>query len=435
MAKRRRSYGSGSIFRRGDYYYLQTCVNGKMKATSLHEKDYNRAVKAAEELFPPSIQAARSKEEIITHVAQARKIISSSRLSIANAWDAFLASTQRPDSGKETLRKYSCFWQQFAVWLQKERPNIQAMAEVDATTVQSYFSTLAGRKLSSAGFNGHRQALHLIFRILKTPGGLDENPVEDVAKRQKVEHSHKELTTQQVSALLAVFDKPGLNLMHRDEMRVMFHIGIFTGLRLADCALLRWDCMNMTRRLLSVMPLKTQRKGRTVVIPLHPSLEAELLNAQNWKDDSGFVLPQVAQRYESTPSGVQKDAVWIFEQAGMKTSANVKGRELAVNQFGFHSLRHTFVSICAKAGVPLPVVQSIVGHGNPAMTRHYIHVGEESARQAIATLPHGTPVLPPASTPLLDEVKQLIEQADEKTLQKIRKLLHSPKHTGTPSWE
>ncbi|MCK4982997.1 MAG: tyrosine-type recombinase/integrase [Victivallaceae bacterium] len=59
------------------------------------------------------------------------------------------------------------------------------------------------------------------------------------------------------------------------------------------------------------------------------------------------------------------------------------------NIYGFHSFRHSFVSFCAKAGVPLPVVQAIVGHGNPAITRHYIHIGEESVKQAINALPQG----------------------------------------------
>ena len=53
----------------------------------------------------------------------------------------------------------------------------------------------------------------------------------------------------------------------------------------------------------------------------------------------------------------------------------------------FHSLRHTFVSLSANAGVPLPVVQSIVGHCSTAMTRHYYHENEENLRKAVAAIP------------------------------------------------
>jgi hypothetical protein len=54
----------------------------------------------------------------------------------------------------------------------------------------------------------------------------------------------------------------------------------------------------------------------------------------------------------------------------------------------------------------MPVVQSIVGHGSPAITRHYVHIGEGAARQAINALPQG---------------KKLLGSDSEKTaLQKLR---------------
>jgi hypothetical protein len=59
----------------------------------------------------------------------------------------------------------------------------------------------------------------------------------------------------------------------------------------------------------------------------------------------------------------------------------------AVVEVGFHSLRHTFVSLCRESNAPLAVVESIVGHSNPAMTRHYTHVGELAAGRAVAALP------------------------------------------------
>jgi hypothetical protein len=59
----------------------------------------------------------------------------------------------------------------------------------------------------------------------------------------------------------------------------------------------------------------------------------------------------------------------------------------AVVEVGFHSLRHTFVSLCRESGAPLAVVEAIVGHASPAMTRHYTHIGEAAARASVAALP------------------------------------------------
>jgi hypothetical protein len=45
------------------------------------------------------------------------------------------------------------------------------------------------------------------------------------------------------------------------------------------------------------------------------------------------------------------------------------------------------VSLCHEANAPLSVVEAIVGHSNPAMTRHYTHTSEAAATTAVAALP------------------------------------------------
>ena len=51
------------------------------------------------------------------------------------------------------------------------------------------------------------------------------------------------------------------------------------------------------------------------------------------------------------------------------------------------SLRHTFVSFAANAGIPLHIVQAIVGHESTAMTRHYYHENEKALRRAVSSIP------------------------------------------------
>lgn len=68
-------------------------------------------------------------------------------------------------------------------------------------------------------------------------------------------------------------------------------------------------------------------------------------------------------------------------------SVEVDGRRCKVPEATFHSLRHTFVSMAANAGIPLHIIQSIVGHESRAMTWHYYHEDEAILREAIATIP------------------------------------------------
>jgi len=49
-----------------------------------------------------------------------------------------------------------------------------------------------------------------------------------------------------------------------------------------------------------------------------------------------------------------------------------------------HCLRHTFGTVMAGQGVPLPVLQELMGHADITTTRGYVHVNEQQKRDAIS---------------------------------------------------
>jgi len=69
-----------------------------------------------------------------------------------------------------------------------------------------------------------------------------------------------------------------------------------------------------------------------------------------------------------------------------------------VENFRFHDLRHTFVTQMVELGVPLGVIQSIVGHISSKMVRHYTHVSSGVARRAVEMLDRA-PILPQSPEP------------------------------------
>jgi hypothetical protein len=116
-----------------------------------------------------------------------------------------------------------------------------------------------------------------------------------------------------------------------------------------------------------------------------------------------YVLPQTAALYEADAPALSRSIQNHFTACGVrtvkrgtgfKTVIDADGKERrkhtgkrAVVEVGFHSLRHTFVSLCRESNAPLAVVEAIVGHANPVMTRHYTHIGEAAAGAAVAALP------------------------------------------------
>src|SRR5439155_25145001 len=102
-----------------------------------------------------------------------------------------------------------------------------------------------------------------------------------------------------------------------------------------------------------------------------------------------YVLPETAAFYNRRTDLVTDMVQRHFAGCGLKPHRPGTGKDgkRAVVEVGFHSLRHTFVSLCRDSNAPLADVESIVGHNSPAMTRHYTHVGELAAGRAVAMLP------------------------------------------------
>jgi hypothetical protein len=102
-----------------------------------------------------------------------------------------------------------------------------------------------------------------------------------------------------------------------------------------------------------------------------------------------YVLPEMAALYNHRSDMVTDMVQHHFKNSGIKLHKpdTGTGGKRAVIEVGFHSLRHTFVSLCRESNAPLAVVESIVGHSSPAMTRHYTHLGELAAGRAVALLP------------------------------------------------
>jgi integrase len=104
--------------------------------------------------------------------------------------------------------------------------------------------------------------------------------------------------------------------------------------------------------------------------------------------DKVFVLPSTAKVYLSKNRTALTEAIQAhLKSCGVETTGAREVGQMPVVKFGFHSLRHSFVSLCRESGAPMAVVQSIVGHSSPAMTLTYQHTSELAAKNAIALLP------------------------------------------------
>ena len=115
-----------------------------------------------------------------------------------------------------------------------------------------------------------------------------------------------------------------------------------------------------------------------------------LTEALEWREDQ-YVCPKSAARYnklnrEGKNVGnnlVNIDVLRVIRWIGLEPSISVPGRNKKMTVYGFHSLRHSFASFCADAGVPKAVLLSILGTDSDIADKYYTHVGEDAQLLAI----------------------------------------------------
>lgn len=416
---------TGYIYRHGNGFVCRWVVNGKRFVQALRypaddpdgrgglpvndrkeAKKFQAILMAEYRLGDEVVVLENVRAKLDTRKGELVKVAEADAglLTVADAWDQYLAATNRPDSGEATLGHYAGQWKRFAKWMAEHHADFPALRRVTPEIAAAYAVDLAGA-CSASTFNKHVALLTLVFRVLAKAAMMPANPFAEVRRKRAVQHGRRELTIEELRRVCT--EATG-------ELRTLLALGTYTGLRLGDCATLNWSECDLVRGIIRRVPNKTARRTpKPVLVPIHGVLSVVLKETPE-KERRGYILPESAALYQRDVAALTKRIQKHLIACGVRTQVEGTGFVMAKNEagedvkqhtgkraiveVGFHSLRHTFVSLCREAGAPLAVVESIVGHSSPAMTRHYTHTGEEEARSAIALLP-GLKAAPKKKTP------------------------------------
>jgi integrase len=422
-------YRTGTLVKRGSNFYVRWKIDGKPSVKVLRDNNgqaitSRREAEEAKAKFMAPLALADEAESMAALASKADTLQAavdkmSPPLLLAHAWAEYMRSPNRPDTGPDTLAVYEGQFGQFKDWVETTHPDAKALRDVGHDIAEEYAGHLNHGRLSPNTFNKHVRVLELVFRILKRKARLEENPWESIQRKKLETVSRRELTLEELKKVC---------VNAAGELRVLFALGVYTGLRLKDCATLRWGEIDVARNVIRRVPSKTARRNpRPVIIPIHSALKS-ILDETPQEKRVELLMPELGVEYVSGGAGKKRVTDRImghFASQGIRihkpgTGSDSKGGKRAVIEVGFHSLRHTFVSLCRESNAPLAVVESIVGHSNPAMTRHYTHVGELAAGQAVAALPAvigdaANVEVKPDAAKILREVKSIVESMTGKT--------------------
>ena len=385
---------TGTVYQKeeGGTYYFRYQVRKERKCVSLKTQNQEEAVRKAKELLP--IVKATNAEIISAHVKVARKLaLQAQALPVRNIWQTYSAHPQRamPATVREQL-SYEATLNEFLAFLDPRTTEFNSITTDMAVKFSEHLKT------TQISVNTHNRKIIRLRKIFETLRDYrtEENPFASPVLRRKEREEQGTLvrriafSREQEEAIRKELDNPKRQMLNKAEIKVVYYIGMYTGQRLKDCVLMQWQNIDMAQRRIWVKQFKT---GKEVSLPIAEPLFEVLQQAQEWQVDS-YVCPNVAARYQIDDERgkgvgdglVNIDVLRVIKWIGLEPSVAVPGRKKKATVYGFHSLRHSFASFCAEAGVPKAVVVSILGANSEIIDRFYTHVGEDAQRAAIEAI-------------------------------------------------
>ena len=371
--RRERGFGCLVPKGRGKPYLGRWVYRGKVYTKSTGESDRRRALKALERLTRPF----REEREVDVLRAMEARIKAAEEAAVRKAvplgglFAKFSALPQAKDLSGSTMSLYEGFASQLASFMAaRGRTDAGDVSEKDA---EEFLEDLASR-CGPVAYN-----VKLVFyKRLWREFGQGRNPFEKFQKRKAPKASSRRALSEEEAARVMC------EAAKDPDDELLFSLGAYTGLRVSDCALLKAEDVDLGANILKVTPVKTRRHmPRPLEIPMHPALRRVVENALAG-GTRGYLSERNAEMYgrgtltERTRS--------VFARAGIETcEKDQDGRKKFV--CGFHSLRHTFVSMSIDAGMNPLLVQRIVGHSSAAMTDRYYHADRKALEEGISKMP------------------------------------------------
>lgn len=158
--------------------------------------------------------------------------------------------------------------------------------------------------------------------------------------------------------------------------KTMVVVACRTGLRIGELRALRWQDVDLVAGKLTVRQavwethIGTPKGGRSREIPL--------------SDDAKTVL--FAHRHMRSKLVFCNDDGSMYTKEQMKWPLWRSCKNAGLREVGWHVLRHTFASQLVMMGVPLKVVQELLGHADIQMMMRYAHLSPDVKRDSVKVL-------------------------------------------------
>ena len=260
--------------------------------------------------------------------------------------------------------------------------------------VQSFYNTISKPHNGTDGLapktirNIHG-IFHKALQQAVANGYIKTNPADSCILPRAIRKELKPLDEDMISAFLKAIQD--------HQFGDLFTVTLFTGMREGEALGLLWDCVNLSKGIITVdkqLQLIRGSRGQYQMVPtknsksrtitLAPSvvgvlqkvrrkqLENRLRYGPCW-EDSGFVFTDQFGHHLSA-SSVYKSFKKVMEEIGSPGTR-------------FHDLRHSYAVAAIRSGDDIKTVQENLGHATAAFTLDvYGHVTEKMKQESAARM-------------------------------------------------
>jgi integrase len=248
------------------------------------------------------------------------------------------------------------------------------LVAITARDIQGFVDLRARQGVGPSTINVDGKTLRSAFTRARKQGLISSNPAEavDLPARRSIERGT--FTPAEVKMLVDAAE---------GEWKTLILIGYYTAARLSECCRVEWKDINLSKGTISFPDTK---QGKPHTLPLRDELTKHLERIAG--DTPGPLMPHLASVRVSGRRGLSQHFLGVMAKAGLDAEAvDAIGGKRQLHKRTFHSLRHSFTSALANAGVSPELRMKLTGHRSEAVHAGYTHHELQTLRDALAKLP------------------------------------------------
>ena len=255
--------------------------------------------------------------------------------------------------------------------------------------------------LTPANIRSFRNLLHqegraaqtvnqIVSKVLSAPlakavslGYMPVNPCKAVEPLKETQTEAGVFSIDQIQGLLKVSPS--------EDWTGLITAGFYTGQRLGDLVRLTWRQVDLPKQMVFIDRQQKSQSG--VAIPIRQDLMDYFLARPSSDDPDEPVFPSLCSQAGGGRNGLSEAFKRIMVKAGITLTKRLEsagGVGRGRNKLSFHSLRHSFNSALANAGVSQEIRQKLTGHRDAVSNRMYTHLDFPILREAVENVPSVT---------------------------------------------